>query len=721
MEQLSSSKNNNYSYSYSSKKISLSSSKENLPNINLNSNQFNIYNKNLPFFSKKILEAKHNITPELYHKIILNNLVLKKRSHCLAYLNEIAINTNIIKEQLKRFYTYEESKTRVPKYVSYYHNYLKFFCKPVFDDYFMNKKMVKHMEKVAQIFYNENYADDDENLSKDKKMKCNFKIFSKTINNEIDNFANFTKVYNNEQSENNKIFDINKNEQINIKKKEINKINDDINEDEIKSRNNYIELLENIYKITPIIDIKRNKKFEKENKSNNLSFNYDDDTKNTEIDSYQKILNEISYKKKTEKNKENIIKKSTIFPHSSSIVDYFNSLSIMLFGKKRKGFMYKNNSLNNKLKKKDKNINHNKIINNININIKQLTIGQKLLNPLSEVSNICNNWLTKKPIKRLAKSRKHNSMILKDKSFKKCKTHFGNLTSKNLENKKRENSFNIFHLPKSITGYNSILNNKKVINSNFNSFVSNTRNKSRLKNGSIGKLNIGCITSMNKNKKNSYIKNPISKIALYNNGVQNKNLLLNKNILNITNKSNSKLMKDSNNKTFNYNNSNNKLSNNMSSLALYKHSLAMISPKLYAKKYTNSHISLNKGITPMSFEKVKTTSHQSSLKNLGIIKYNNYISPKNNRINYKNKNNSKSHTNLRSSINIKNQGDLRKYSSILYKKKINESQQNNSKLVNLKYKNFVKFNGLKTKKNKIRKYQSYMGKKNDNYFKKDKN
>ena len=725
MEQLSSSKNSNYSYSYSSKKISLSSSKENLPNINLNSNQFNIYNKNLPFFSKKILEAKHNITPELYHKIILNNLVLKKRSHCLAYLNEIAINTNIIKEQLKRFYTYEESKTRVPKYVSYYHNYLKFFCKPVFDDYFMNKKMVKHMEKVAQIFYNENYADDDENLSKDKKMKCNFKIFSKTINNEIDNFANFTKVYNNEQSENNKIFDINKNEQINIKKKEINKINDDINEDEIKSRNNYIELLENIYKITPIIDIKRNKKFEKENKSNNLSFNYDDDTKKTEIDSYQKILDEMSCEKKIEKSKENkesVFKKSSIFPRDSSVVDYFNGLSIMLFGKKKKGFMNKNNSQNNKFKKKDKNINtNNKIINNININIKHLTIGQKSLNPLSEVNNIYNNWLAKKPKKRIAKSRKHNSMILKDKSFKKYKTHFGNLTTKNLEQKKRNDSFSIFQIPKAIVGYNSNINNKKVINTNINSFVSNTRNKPKLKNGIIGKLNIGYITCLNKSKKNGYIKNQTSKTALYNNAIQNKNILSNKNLLNITNQSNSKIIKDISNKTINYNSNNNKFSNNKSTLALYKNSLAMISPKLYTKKYKNSNISLNKVITPMSFEKVKTTSHQSSQKSLGIIKYNNFISPKNNRINYKNKNNSKSHTNLRSSINIKNQGDLRKYSSILYKKKINESQQNNSKLVNLKYKNFVKFNGLKTKKNKIRKYQSYMGKKNDNYFKKDKN
>ena len=540
MEQFSISNNNNFSYSHTNQKLSANTSNKLINNAQLTSNKLNIFYKNLPFFSKKILEAKHNIIPEIYFKIILNNLILKKRSHFLACVNEMAINTNILSEELKRYYNCEESKTRVPKYVSYYQNYLRFFCKPVFNDYFMNKKMVKHMEKVAQIFYNENYADEDENESNDdKKIKYNFKVFSKTINNEIDNFANFTRVENNAQSENNNNLK-NKNNQINNKKNEINKINDD----EVKSRNNFIDLLEKIYKITPIFAIKRNNIIEKENKSNNLSYNYEDDTKNTEIDSYQKILNEISYKKKTEKNKENIIKKSTIFPHSSSIVDYFNSLSIMLFGKKRKGFMYKNNSLNNKLKKKDKNVNHNKIINNININIKQLTIGQKLLNPLSEVNNICNNWVTKKPIKRIAKSRKHNSMILKDKSFKKCKTHFGNLTSKNIENKKRENSFNIFHLPKSIVGYNSNINSKKVINTNFNSFVSNTRNKSRLKNGIIGKLDIGCITSMNKNKKNSYIKNPISKIALYNNGVQNKNILHNKNILNITNKSNSKLMKD---------------------------------------------------------------------------------------------------------------------------------------------------------------------------------
>ena len=707
--------------------------KNNPNNKTSNKDIINIYYKNLPFFSNKILEAKHNITPELYNKIILNDLISKKRSHYLAYLNEVAINTNILKEQLKRYYTYEESKTRVPKYVSYYQNYLKFFCKPIFTDYFMNKKMVKHMEKVAQIFYNENYADEEENneFNGEKKSKCNFKIFSKTINNEIDNYANFTKEDNN-HSDNNKILEALKNNKKNKNKEndlDVNNIADDrdININKLKFRNNDLDLLENIYKITPILDEEKIKKLEQEKNNNNISYNIEDDPKNTEMDSYQKILNEINYKKKT-KNKDNIFKKSPLFSHNSSVFDYFNSLSIMLFGKKKKGFINKNNSLNNKFKKKEKNNNYNnKIINNININIKHLTIGQKSINPLSEINNLYNNCLTKKEKKRIAKSRKHNSMILKDKSFKKYITHFGNHTSKNLEHKKRNDSFNIFQPPKAIAGYNSNYNNyKKITTINTNSIITNTRNKSKLKGGIPGNLNIGCVTSMNKNKKNSYIKNQAGKMTIYTNNYQNNKHIHNKNnyslknLLNLTNSSNSKLTKDINNKSLNYNsiNNTNNPRNHVSSLALYKKSLAAISPLIYTKKYKNSNISLNKGITPMSFEKVRTTSHKSSHKNLGNINYNNnIISPKNTLNNkVKNKNNAKSHANLRSPINIENNVNKRKYNSILLKKKAKDEQQNDSKVINLKYKNYVKFNGLKkAMKNKNIKYQSYnKGKKNNN-------
>ena len=710
-------KNDNFLNSSSKKNKSTNYGNNNTNKITSKKNK-NIYYNNLHFFSRKILEAKHSIIPELYFKIILNNVISKKRCHYSAYINELSINTNILTEQLKRYYTYEESKTRVPKYVSYYQNYLKFFCKPIFSDYFTNKKMVKHMEKVAQIFYNENYADEEENGSNCiKQSKYSFKIFSKTINNEIDNYDNFTKV-DNDYTENIKI--------LGIKKKNNNNENNINYNNKLKFRNKDLDLLENIYKITPIIDINKNKKSENENQKNNISYNYEGDTKNTEIDSFQKILNEISYKKKG-KNKEHLFKKSPLFPHNSSVIDYFNGLSIMLFGKKKKGFINKNNSLNNKFKKKDKPNNNNKIINNININIKHLTIGQKSINPLSEVNYLSNNnCLSKKSKKRLAKSRKHNSMILKDKSFKKYITHFGNLTSKNLEHKKRNDSFGIFQPLKAIIGYNSNFNNyKKLSNINTNSILTNTRNKSKLKGGIPSNLNVGYITSMNKSKKNtSYINNQKNKIALYTNNIQknNKNYYM-KNMLNITNSSNSRISKDLNNKSINFNNINSisKQRNKMSSLALYKNYVAVISPHLFTKKYHNSNISLNKGTTPMSFEKAKTTSHQSSHKNLGIINYNNFISPKNTLNNtniiYKNKKNSKSHTNLRSPINKKNQGKIKKYNSILLKNIIKDDQKNDSKVVNLKYKNYIKFNGLK-KNNKIKKYQSYNQKKNNNEKKK---
>ena len=640
-----------------------------------NNNKMNFYYKNLILFSKKILEAKYSCTPELYERIILNNLILKKRSHNLAKLNELAITTNLLKEQLKRYYIYEESKKRVPKYVSYYHNYLKFFCKPIFSDYLMNKKMVKHMEKVAQIFYNENYADEDE-LKESKNPKCNFKIFSKSVNHEIDNYANFTKVE-----------------------------NDSFNSKFLQFRNNDLDLLEKIYKITPILDLNKLKKNGGENK-NNLS--YEEGTKNTEMNSYQKILNEINYKKKG-KNKENIFKKSPLFAHNSSVFDYFNGLSIMLFGKKKRGLLNKNNSLNNKFKKKDKSAyNNNKIINNININIKHLTIGQKSINTLSEINKIYNNCFNKKSKKSISKSRKYNSMILRDKSFKKYITHFGNHTSKNLEYKKRNDSFNIFHPPKAIIEYNSN-NYKKISTINTNSILTNTRNKSKLKNA-IGKINNGCVTSMNKNKKNNQIKNQnqTGKMTIYTNSINTSNHNYIKNMLNIMNSSNSKTLKDLNNKSTKNININHNIRNNMSSLSLYKNSLAVMSPLLFTKKYKNSNISLNKGITPMSNDRIKTTSHKSSYQNLSNINYNynNFKSPKNIKTNYyKERKNAKSHANLRSPMNIENQG--KKYNSILYKKS-SKGDYNDTKVLNLKYKNYIKFNGLKKNMKDInKKYKSY--------------
>ena len=169
--------------SKSTKQKELKESKRNQKSQKSNKLSYNLY-----YFSEKILEAKYSSTPELYEQMILNNLILRKKNHLLAYLNEISITSNIIKESIKRFYLYEESKERIPKYVSYYQNYLKYFCRPIFGDYVINKKMAKHMEKNAQVFYNENYADEDEDTEKNEKFS--FKIFSKTVKEELDKEEN---------------------------------------------------------------------------------------------------------------------------------------------------------------------------------------------------------------------------------------------------------------------------------------------------------------------------------------------------------------------------------------------------------------------------------------------------------------------------------------------------------------------------------------------------
>ena len=69
------------------------------------------------------------------------------------------------------------------------------------------------MEKVAQIYYNENYAEEDEMEYSKKHQKFNFKVFNKTIREEIDNYDNYTSV--NSDNENDIFFDM-KNKQNNI-------------------------------------------------------------------------------------------------------------------------------------------------------------------------------------------------------------------------------------------------------------------------------------------------------------------------------------------------------------------------------------------------------------------------------------------------------------------------------------------------------------------------
>ena len=655
---------------------------------------------NLHYFSYKILEAKHSSTPEIYLQILLNNLIMKKKGHLLACINEMAINTNILKESLKRFYYKEESRDRIPKYVSYYQNYLKFFCRPIFSEYFINKKMVKHMEKVAQIFYNENYVNEKPVEDSITHKKINFKIFTKAVTEDIENCDKCTIVMHTDNNDRckNIIPENNKNNIKNVNDAKSKTININPN-NKLYFNNNDLDLLEKIYKLTPIYDNSKKNQMEEE-------------CKKTELNSYKLIIKELGHKKKV-KSKESARKKiskdnNKILSHYNNIFEYFNSLSGLLFGKRRKRPFYKNNSINNKyFKKKDKkkfenyDSNNNKVINNLNININQLTLGQKSFNPVSESNN---NTLYKKGKRSMIRARKNNSMILRDRS---SKNPFGNLTSKNFENKKRSDSFKLILPINGIIGYNSS-KNRKIPVINLNSNISNTRNKSNLRGGSAGRINNGCITSLHKYKKQNIKSKNFGKMTIYTNNSNNiKNIGINskkfKNSLN----NNSGIM------SFNSNNNHNSIS------CLYKNSfLSLMSPYFWHKRHKNN-IALKKNISILSYERIRNNNNKSknqkrafspvfnisnmSCCNMFLINgSHNFISPKNSVIinlsRSKNNRNEISHDNRDSFSRIYPEGIpvINKYKSILNKKNLKDEQKyGKANIINMKFKNLIKFSKLR--------------------------
>ena len=173
-----------YNYSQNKNKSSLETNRTTLSGL-IKSIDENNYGKK--FYNKKIhtiLYSKYNILPYDHDMIVLENFIQSKYCHDLAFFKEkLLFNYN--EEFLKRFYVIEESHYRIPKFVTYYKNYLMFFCKPVFSELDLNDLIQEYSEKKAKIFYNNNYKDD---IPKIEKEKCPlFTIFTPKIRKLISN------------------------------------------------------------------------------------------------------------------------------------------------------------------------------------------------------------------------------------------------------------------------------------------------------------------------------------------------------------------------------------------------------------------------------------------------------------------------------------------------------------------------------------------------------
>ena len=143
-----------------------------------------------------------------YIEQIMYNLMFNKNTHLVTVFKDYMI-WDYVDEFLKRFYYKYETTERLPKFASFYKNYLDFFCQPAFCDFFYNDLIQKNREKKAELFYNENFhakkgkdTQEDEGLFEDSEeseeedeysnisnSKKNKTIFNETIKKKIEKYS----------------------------------------------------------------------------------------------------------------------------------------------------------------------------------------------------------------------------------------------------------------------------------------------------------------------------------------------------------------------------------------------------------------------------------------------------------------------------------------------------------------------------------------------------
>ena len=160
---------------------------ENKKNLN-----YNMYNKKIDFknllslISKYILYSKLNQIQNDFNSCIINSLIQNKRGKAKLYLTESKILYDE-KEYIEKLYKLKDSYHNIPFYFEYYKNYLKFFCKPYIREKVSHKILIYNMEKVVEIYFNENYRENVKGKNDNLNNISIHRIFNTNIIKEIEN------------------------------------------------------------------------------------------------------------------------------------------------------------------------------------------------------------------------------------------------------------------------------------------------------------------------------------------------------------------------------------------------------------------------------------------------------------------------------------------------------------------------------------------------------
>ena len=136
---------------------------------------------------KNLYKKYSKNTCRLYNTKTVNNLLILSKMRIVSLFKE-AIIMNFQKEFVKKYYPLNESYKRLHKIFDYYVNYLKFFCCPFFRKFYFDNKIQNMNDLKADIFYRENYVNDDKRNNRQSRNDCNLEIiFNKKAKKQIEN------------------------------------------------------------------------------------------------------------------------------------------------------------------------------------------------------------------------------------------------------------------------------------------------------------------------------------------------------------------------------------------------------------------------------------------------------------------------------------------------------------------------------------------------------
>ena len=132
--------------------------------------------KTKSFIIQQNLLNKYRNSKEEFNKQYIYSLLNNKKCHFTSIFKDFLI-FDYLDEFLKRNYSIEESKHKLPKISIYYFHYLSFFCRPLFKSFYYNHIIQNYFDNKAEIFYKETYAIKNNSYKKRKKDDKEFIIF----------------------------------------------------------------------------------------------------------------------------------------------------------------------------------------------------------------------------------------------------------------------------------------------------------------------------------------------------------------------------------------------------------------------------------------------------------------------------------------------------------------------------------------------------------------